>query len=338
MNFTSNSLKFTPPNGSVVVRIRCLGLQEHFLNRIVSAERTSFSSKRSKASSRPKRRNSIAPPTPPDTSDPRAHAGRNKTNANSHSGDEARLSINVVGGTAHIARVAERRRSMSPPPLNAKELVFQFEVEDTGPGIPEEQQQRIFEPFVQGDLGLSKKYGGTGLGLSICAQLAALMGGSIALKSEVGVGSTFMMQLPLRFVSESSPSIASSISRSVSRKNSTVGQSLHDGLRTPARNHSTTNISLTDCQTDDSPTTKVGDVPRIVGFTQPYLATDSKLESPKSKMCEIKKAEDEAMKSGRKVRVLVAEDNKVNQEVVLRMLKLEDVYGELCPKKVAPPY
>jgi osomolarity two-component system, sensor histidine kinase SLN1 len=329
MNFTSNSLKFTPANGSVVVRIRCLGLQEHFLNGTVNARRTSFNSKRSKTS---KRRDSNASPTPPDTSDPRAHAGRNKTNANSHLGDEARLSINVVGGTAHIAKVAERRRSMSTPPLNTKDLIFQFEVEDTGPGIPEEQQQRIFEPFVQGDLGLSKKYGGTGLGLSICAQLAALMGGSITLKSEVGVGSTFMMQLPLRFVSERAPSIASSISRSVSRTNSVVGQSLHDGSRTPACNHSNTNLSLTDCQTDDSPTTKVGDMPRIVGFTQPYLAKDSKLESSESKMCDIKKVEDEAVKSGRKVRVLVAEDNKVNQEVVLRMLKLEDVYGELYPK------
>lgn len=47
---------------------------------------------------------------------------------------------------------------------------FQFDVEDTGPGIPQDMQERVFEPFVQGDLGLSKKYGGTGLGLSICSQ------------------------------------------------------------------------------------------------------------------------------------------------------------------------
>ena len=74
-------------------------------------------------------------------------------------------------------------------------------MEDTGPGIPEDQQKKIFEPFVQGDLGLSKKYGGTGLGLSICAQLANLMGGSITLKSVVGVGSTFAMVIPLRYCS-----------------------------------------------------------------------------------------------------------------------------------------
>jgi osomolarity two-component system sensor histidine kinase SLN1 len=63
-------------------------------------------------------------------------------------------------------------------------------------------QQKIFEPFVQGDLGLSKKYGGTGLGLSICSQLATLMGGSISLKSTLGVGTTFTMQVPLKYVKD----------------------------------------------------------------------------------------------------------------------------------------
>lgn len=91
-----------------------------------------------------------------------------------------------------------QERSSSPPPINARMLLFEFEVQDTGPGIPPAQQQKVFEPFVQGDLGLSRKYGGTGLGLSICSQLAALMGGSVSLKSEVGVGSTFTMHIPLK--------------------------------------------------------------------------------------------------------------------------------------------
>jgi len=91
-----------------------------------------------------------------------------------------------------------RERSTSPPPINARTLLFEFEVQDTGPGIPPAQQQKVFEPFVQGDLGLSRKYGGTGLGLSICSQLAGLMGGSVSLKSELGVGSTFTMHIPLK--------------------------------------------------------------------------------------------------------------------------------------------
>lgn len=90
-------------------------------------------------------------------------------------------------------------RPATPPPPNAKTYIFQFEVEDTGPGIPEHMQQRVFEPFVQGDMGMSKKFGGTGLGLSICSQLATLMGGSVSLKSTLGVGTTFTVQIPLKY-------------------------------------------------------------------------------------------------------------------------------------------
>ena len=99
----------------------------------------------------------------------------------------------------YISESSFRERSLSPPPINARTLLFEFEVKDTGPGIPPEQQKKVFEPFVQGDLGLSRKYGGTGLGLSICSQLASLMRGSISLNSEVGVGSAFTMRIPLKY-------------------------------------------------------------------------------------------------------------------------------------------
>ena len=221
---------------------------------------------------------------------------------------------------------------MSPPPqLNTKDLAFEFEVEDTGPGIPEDQQAMIFEPFVQGDLGLSKKYGGTGLGLSICVQLASLMGGDVSLDSKVGTGSRFTMKIPLRFLSERAASMASS-HRSHSKASSLVGTSLHDDtdhhLHHP-RGGSSTSLGSTH---DDShrQTSMLADVPRIVGFSAPYVAKETKPESAaKARINEMKKAESEAAKQGKKVRVLVAEDNPVNQEVVLRMLKLEDVYGKL---------
>lgn len=87
----------------------------------------------------------------------------------------------------------------TPPPANTKTYMFTFEVEDTGPGIPEHMQQRVFEPFVQADMGMSRRFGGTGLGLSICSQLATLMGGDISLKSTLGVGTTFTMQIPLKY-------------------------------------------------------------------------------------------------------------------------------------------
>jgi osomolarity two-component system sensor histidine kinase SLN1 len=237
------------------------------------------------------------------------------------------LSINVSGTTKQVPQLAVRHRSNSPPPLNTKFLCFEFEVEDTGPGIPEDQQKKIFEPFVQGDLGLSKKYGGTGLGLSICAQLANLMGGSITLKSVVGVGSTFAMAIPLRYVHERAASVASSGARVPSMTSSLVGQPLHDTPRTPKRKLSSDDISIHSSNDGtEAREPSLADVPRIVGFTQPYVAKDQ-IAAPKTDLKELEKAETEAAKTGKKVRVLVAEDNKINQEVVLRMLKLEDVYG-----------
>jgi PAS domain S-box-containing protein len=72
-----------------------------------------------------------------------------------------------------------------------------FEIIDTGIGIAEGQQQFIFEPFHQQERQDSK-YGGTGLGLSISSRLVQMMGGSIELKSEIGVGSEFKITLPYK--------------------------------------------------------------------------------------------------------------------------------------------
>jgi signal transduction histidine kinase len=70
-------------------------------------------------------------------------------------------------------------------------------VTDTGVGISEEEQARIFEPFKQADSGNSRKYQGTGLGLSITRQLCELMNGKISLFSKLGEGSTFTIEIPL---------------------------------------------------------------------------------------------------------------------------------------------
>ena len=72
-----------------------------------------------------------------------------------------------------------------------------FEVRDTGPGIPRDQQQSLFQPFVQGDHSLNNSQGGTGLGLAICKQLVNLMGGEIGVDSECGAGSRFWFTIHL---------------------------------------------------------------------------------------------------------------------------------------------
>src|SRR5262249_53821961 len=77
------------------------------------------------------------------------------------------------------------------------EVLVRFSVSDTGIGIPPEKLQSIFEPFVQADSSLSRKYGGTGLGLSISARLVEMMGGRIEVVSEPDRGSTFTFTIPL---------------------------------------------------------------------------------------------------------------------------------------------
>ena len=76
-----------------------------------------------------------------------------------------------------------------------------YEITDTGIGLSHEQQQYIFDEFVQVDGGQDRKFSGTGLGLAICKKFVQLMHGKISVKSEEGKGASFVVILPLNYIS-----------------------------------------------------------------------------------------------------------------------------------------
>ncbi len=91
--------------------------------------------------------------------------------------------------------------------------ILRFEVKDTGIGIDDEAQIRIFEPFIQGDGSTTRQYGGTGLGLSICKQLVALMGGEMGVGCAPGQGCLFWFTIPVAVVETDLPNTLSGPSR-----------------------------------------------------------------------------------------------------------------------------
>ncbi|MDQ7826730.1 MAG: PAS domain S-box protein [Candidatus Eremiobacteraeota bacterium] len=115
--------------------------------------------------------------------------------------DEVRVRqilLNLIGNAIKFTEkgYVKLRVFTADPLADRSSMDLIFEIEDTGIGIPESQQQMIFEAFRQQEGQSTRRFGGTGLGLTITRRLVEMMGGAIRLRSEAGKGSTFSIRFP----------------------------------------------------------------------------------------------------------------------------------------------
>ena len=116
-------------------------------------------------------------------------------------GDPSRLRqivVNLLGNAIKFTEHGEVNLLVAVKSLAGKEAWLNFSVSDTGPGIPYEKQQMIFEAFTQVDSSMTRRHGGTGLGLTISSKLVRMMGGRLEVKSTPGAGSTFSFSARFR--------------------------------------------------------------------------------------------------------------------------------------------
>jgi signal transduction histidine kinase len=124
-------------------------------------------------------------------------------------GDPSRLRqilLNLLSNAVKFTEQGEVSLEITQLDETSENVGLSFSVRDTGIGISEENQKKLFQPFNQADASTTRRFGGTGLGLAICRKLVELMNGTLALTSSPGQGSTF--SFTLRYAKQSAPAPA----------------------------------------------------------------------------------------------------------------------------------
>lgn len=119
-------------------------------------------------------------------------------------GDEQRIR-QVLNNLVHNALKFTDRGAVTLSGAAGPDGTVVLSVQDTGIGIAEDAIERLFAPFEQADQSTSRRFGGSGLGLTICNRLVERMGGTIAVCSQLGVGTTFTVTLPLAPAARTTP-------------------------------------------------------------------------------------------------------------------------------------
>ena len=104
---------------------------------------------------------------------------------------------NLVSNAVKFTDRGEIHVRLDAAAIDGERSTLRYAVRDTGIGISDEEGARLFQPFSQADTSTTRRFGGSGLGLAICRQLAEIMGGTVAMDSRPGQGSTFTLTVPV---------------------------------------------------------------------------------------------------------------------------------------------
>lgn len=324
INLVSNGLKFTPAGGSVEVLVdlswfTCSDTVKGPINKPPLGSSTLAV-----------RKNKI-----PSNFRKSSDEGNSSENDNSQGGSKNDICLSSSPKTDGNASAGSPEHSIDD---RHDDIIFEDQcvhlkvsVKDTGPGIADHLQDKIFEAFVQGDLQLSERRGGAGLGLSICRQLAKLMNGSVEVQSKLGEGSTFTFTVPLRAVKESSKYVYSDLNAitdwpEYELYNKQEQRFMPDSIDSSISQETADkvcNIGIMPLSREDASVHNYSSPTTPGSVTTTASSVNTKRPSIMRNPSNRSKEDDRKVPSH--VQILIAEDNKVNQEVMVRMLRLEGI-------------
>ncbi|KAG0264417.1 hypothetical protein BG011_006893 [Mortierella polycephala] len=234
--------------------------------------------------------------------------------------------------------VAPTANSLEGDKMDENAVILEFAVSDTGVGIPANKITELFTSFSQVDISVSTRFGGTGLGLAISASLVEKMGGNIWVESTEGVGSRFTFTIPFTICqspeTESHPSVtapSSPVSAPIEQR--TAVSSHLESFQLPTSATPPPTLLIEEHEQDKNKTAETdklaGSAPNKISTTPTAAATkkSSKPGSPTYAKV-VESSLKPLMINDVPLRILLAEDNVVNQKVavgVLKKLGYEDV-------------
>ncbi|KAF8424493.1 hypothetical protein EV426DRAFT_547935, partial [Tirmania nivea] len=215
-------------------------------------------------------------------------------------GDPGRLRqvlTNLIANSMKFTQKGSVRLSLSVDHEDSDTLTVKFVVADTGIGIEEKEQLRLFHPFTQADSSTARRFGGTGLGLSICKNLLELMGGNIGLASKVGEGTTAWFSIPFNKPGHTT----SSRSASISSDNSAESLSASSTSWAYSLSQGESRLRISGILPDPK-------LHQLANALNPLPLTPLSISTI-------------PLEDRKNINILVVEDNEVNQKIALRVIE-----------------